>query len=80
MEHPTPSIEIFDEIKKAAITIWKTKSNAYGYADEKIDKINSISNCKDNAMVFYRTFDCMNQEKMNHLLSDEALNYIYDNL
>jgi len=75
----TPSNEIFDEMRKAAIEVWETYDNEFGYASEKIKRVNSITNIQDNAMSFYRMFDHQNQIKMTFLLSDEAKNYILEN-
>lgn len=79
MNHTTPSDTIFNEIKEAAIKIWKTYDNTYGYVDEKLDRINSIENYQDNAMVFIRMFDGHNQNIMMNELSDEAREYILNN-
>ena len=75
----TPSIEIFEEMKSAAIAVWQTYDNECGYVTEKLEYINSIRNIKDNAMVFYRMFDYENQAKMREKLSPESLNYINQN-
>ena len=75
----TPSNDIFEEIKIQAIKIWDTYDNTYGYRDEKVNYINSLSNIEDNAMVFFRKFDHINQAKLISTLSDEAINYINQN-
>ncbi len=80
MKHKTPSEEIFNEMKQEAIRIWQTYDNQYGYVDEKMERINSITNFKDNAMVFFRMFDNQNQFKMQQHLSPESLFYISNNL
>jgi len=74
-----PSQEIFIEMKKAAISIWKDYDNKFGYATEKIKRVNSIENVSDNAMVFYRMFDHWNKQLMESKLSEEAINYINNN-
>lgn len=75
----TPSTLIFDEMKSAAIAVWQTYDNQYGYVTEKLERINGITNVQDNAMVFYRMFDYENQAKMRAKLSQEAINYINEN-
>ena len=35
-----PSQEIFIEMKKVAISIWKDYDNKFGYATEKIKRVN----------------------------------------
>jgi hypothetical protein len=74
-----PSQEIFIEMKKVAISIWKDYDNKFGYATEKIKRVNSIENVSDNAMVFYRMFDHWNKQLMESKLSEEAINYINNN-
>ena len=76
MEHETPSEKIFNEIKEAAIKVWNTKDNTYGYVTEKLDRVNSITNYSDNVMICYRMFDYGNQRLMRTESSDEALEYI----
>jgi hypothetical protein len=75
----TPSISIFEEMKSAAIAVWQTYDNEFGYVTEKLERVNSITNVQDNAMVFYRMFDYENQAKMRERLSQEAINYINEN-
>ena len=75
----TPSQEIFDLMKKAAISIWDKYDDEYGYATEKIERVNSLDNIQDNAMVFYRMFDYQNQAKMLNMLPQHVLDYISNN-
>jgi hypothetical protein len=75
----TPSISIFEEMKASAIAVWQTYDNEFGYVTEKLERVNSITNVQDNAMVFYRMFDYENQAKMRARLSPEAIQYINDN-
>lgn len=70
--YKTPSDEVFNEIKEASIEIWRTYDDTYGYATEKIDRVNSISNFKDNWGSIVGMFDSPNQQKLLAKLSDEA--------
>ena len=79
MSHDTPSIDIFNEMKQAAIAIFETYDDTYGYASGKIQRIESITNLQDNAMVFYRMLDPLNQATMRAALSQDALDYINAN-
>jgi len=79
MEHQTPNERIFNEIKESAIKVWNTKDNTYGYVDEKLQRINAITNYADNVMTCYRMFDRGNQQLMKQELSEEAINYINTN-
>lgn len=67
-----PSDEIFNEIKKAAIEIWQTYDNTYGYVDEKMEIINRLENFKDNWGTMVGMFDHPNQMKLLAKLSPEA--------
>ena len=75
----TPTEEVFNEMKTAATIIWNTYDNEFGYVDEKMETVNRLGNIQDNAMVFYRMFDHMNQSKMLVTLSKEAIEYISNN-
>jgi hypothetical protein len=75
----TPTEEVFNEMKTIASKIWNTYDNTYGYVNEKLDRINSINNIQDNAMVFYRMFDHQNQNSFRCSASPEVLAYIQDN-
>jgi len=79
MNHETPTTEIFNEMLNAATKIWNTYDNQFGYVDEKLNRINSISNYEDNAMVFYRMFDYMNQFTFRSFVSQETNDYILNN-
>jgi hypothetical protein len=74
-----PTEEIFEDMKKAAIAVWETYDNEYGYVDEKVNRIKSITNIQDNAMTFFRMFDGGNQAKMISLIKEESYIYISEN-
>lgn len=67
-----PSDEVFNEIKEKAIEIWQTYDDTYGYATEKIDYVNSITNIKDNWGTIVGMFDHPNQMKLLAKLSPDA--------
>lgn len=79
MKHTTPTEETFTEMKMIANTIWNTYDNKFGYVDEKTNYINSFGNIEDNAMVFYRMFDHINQAKFRAKASIATLDYIDNN-
>lgn len=70
------SDEMFNEIKKASIKIWKTYDDTYGYATEKIDQVRAIKNFSDNWITFYGMFDPVNQQKLLLKLKPETANFI----
>lgn len=59
-----PKDDIFQDLKQAAIVIWSRYDDTYGYATEKIDRVNSIENYADNWYTFLGMFDTQNQAKM----------------
>jgi hypothetical protein len=70
--YEAPSDEIFNEIKQKSIEIWKSYDDTYGYASEKINYVNSITNFKENWGTFVGMFDHPNQQKLLSKLSPEA--------
>lgn len=72
------SDETFNELKTEAIKIWKTYDNTYGYADEKIDYLNSFGNVKDNYGTIIGMFDSTNQVKLFNSVGKEARELIID--
>lgn len=78
-QREAPSQEIFEEMRRIATQIWQTYDNTYGYVDEKLNYINSISNIQDNAMVMWRGFDHWNQQRFAQQASPEVLEYIKRN-
>jgi len=64
----TPDQKVFNEIKEAAIDIWKT----YDYATDKINRIKDIDNFKDNAWYIVAMFDINNQTKLMEAVSEET--------
>lgn len=74
-----PSTEIFEEIRKAAIEIWKTYDDTYGYASEKIAMVNNLTNFKDNWGTMVGMFDCDNQMiLLDKLSSPEAVEKVME--
>jgi hypothetical protein len=70
--YETPSQEFFDEIKEKAIKIWGTYDDTYGYATEKIERVESIENFKDNWSSIVGMFDNSNIAKLKASLSEDS--------
>jgi hypothetical protein len=70
--YTAPSEVIFDEIKKASISIWEGYDDSYGYASGKINSIKNLENVGDNAWRMVAMFDVPNQRKLITRLSREA--------
>ena len=75
-----PSDAIFNEIKEQAIAIWKTYDDTYGYQTEKLKRISTLSNIRDNAMFIVAMFDVHNQAKLCNALSEDAAAYVWERL
>ena len=73
-----PPQQVFDEIKAAAIEIWKTYDDTYGYATGKIDAIKDLQNVKDNAWYMVAMFDVKNQIKLLLNLRGKTLEMVVD--
>ena len=68
----TPDQKVFNEIKEAAIDIWKTYDDQFNYATNKINRIKDIDNFKDNAWYIVAMFDIHNQAKLMEAVSEET--------
>lgn len=74
-----PSDAIFDDIKQAAIALWRTYDDTYKYATGKIDRIKDIGNVGDNYAYMIAMFDYGNQNKLVPLLKrDETKIFVQD--
>ena len=70
--YTAPSNEMFNELRARAMDIWKTYDNAYGYVDEKSEKLKDLANVQDNFMYMVAMFDMDNQRKLADSLSPET--------
>lgn len=73
-----PTDKIFEDLKQNAIKVWQTYDDTYGYATEKIDRVNSIKNYADNWYTFLGMMDSRNQAKMMIDLQDETVAFLLD--
>lgn len=73
--HTTPPQEIFDDIKQVAVKIWNTYDDQFGYATEKIDRINAIQNYADNYATIIGMFDNYNQTFLVELVNQDTRDY-----
>ena len=55
---------IFAELKRLAIELWRTYDDTYGYASEKIGRIENLKNSHDNFLLIFSMFDPFNQAKI----------------
>lgn len=73
-----PSDEIFEEVKSAAIKMWETYDNTYGYVDEKLSRVQPLENVWSNFMYIWNMFDRANQFKLLQMVSVESSDAIID--
>jgi len=66
--YKAPPKKVFEEIKEAAIKLWKTYDNTYGYVDEKVNRIKDLENISDNYAYIVAMFDGDNQIRLLTLL------------
>lgn len=75
-----PSDEVFNDLKSASITLWKTYDDTYGYATQKVDRIKDLENVSDNFMYMFAMFDGNNQQKVMDLVSAETAKAILERM
>jgi len=67
-----PDDEVFEEMKREAIKLWRTYDDTYGYATEKVNRIKDIKNIEDNFMYIVAMFDPFNQQKLANKVSEKT--------
>jgi hypothetical protein len=63
-----PSQAVFDDFKQAAIKVWQTMDDSFGYVTGKVNKIKDLTNVQDNYAYMIAMFDIHNQQKVNRYL------------
>ena len=67
--YSNPSQEIFDDIKQGAIKVWSTYSESSpDYAQEKLSRVERLSNANGDWVVLVQMFDPHNQIRLYNLL------------
>jgi hypothetical protein len=72
--------EVFEDVKSASIKLWRTYSDEFGYASEKVERIENIKNVRDNTCYMIAMFDSNNQAKLRRYLTLPASIEWYDKL
>lgn len=72
----TPPQEIFDDVKRCSLAIWRTYDDTYWYATEKVSRVEPIENMRDNMEYIIGMFDWENQNKLLALLSEDSRWYV----
>lgn len=79
--YTAPPDDVFDEIKTAALAIWR------GYADEpysatyvaeKLERVEPLTNVSDNWMYMVAMFDLTNQARLFAVLRPATVDLILD--
>lgn len=78
--YTAPSAEVFQDIKQAAINIWETYDDQFGYATQKINAIKDLPNVRDNAWYMVAMFDHCNKMRLMENVSRETRLLITDAL
>lgn len=77
--YETPSQEIFDDIANKSKDLWRKRyDDEYGYVTEKTDRIDQISNFKDNWGSIFGMFDHQNQSLLLRTLTNDARTFILE--
>ena len=66
--YTAPPDENFEELREAALKIWR----AYHPEHRKAEYVLKMSNIENNFMAIVNMFDCDNQRKLAHDLSDST--------
>lgn len=72
------SSKAFADIKVNAIAIWNGYDDTHGYATEKIDRIRSVENVRDNAMYIIAMFDRNNVRDLLSRLETKTIEELND--
>lgn len=81
--YTAPPDPVFEEVKIAAMDLWKivdTDNDKYGYATEKIHRIKNLPNTGDNMMYIVGMFDSGNQHVLSRMISHYANKSIRDRM
>ncbi len=70
--YTAPKQEIFDDIKRNALFIWKGYDDSHGYATEKINRIKDLENVSDNAWYMVAMFDPINQSRLISMVDPQT--------
>jgi len=74
-----PSDEVFEEVRAAAIGVWKEYRDP-DYVAEKVGRIAEIKNVGDNVMYIVAMFDHENRSKLAARISGTARAAIYERM
>lgn len=72
--YQAPSDTVFNDLKETAIQIWRSCDNRYGCVDEKLSKLITLENYKDNYWTIIGMFDYPNQAKLASLVKNKETN------
>lgn len=74
--YEAPSDKVFEDVKKKSIELWRTYDDTYGYASEKVERVQAIQNIKDNVYAIIGIFDTSNQAKLVQTLDEPARRFV----
>lgn len=76
--YKAPAQEVFDSIKAAAIALWQTYDDTYGYATGKVNRIKDIENVGDNTGYIVAMFDNTNRLKLLGMVDEIGKPYLVE--
>ena len=76
--YKAPAQDVFDSIKKAAIALWQTYDDTYGYVTEKVNRIKDIENVGDNTGYIVAMFDNTNRLKLLGMVDEIGKPYLVE--
>jgi len=78
--YKTPSDKVFNKLRAEAVKIWSEYGNEYGYSSDKIKRVESITNHKDNYWEIISMFDSSNQERLFRNSTGETREFLLEAL
>lgn len=74
--YKAPAQDVFDSIKNAAIALWQTYDDTYGYASGKVNRVKSIENVGDNTGYIVAMFDNSNRLRLYGMVDEIGKPYL----
>lgn len=77
--YETPSDDIFNDIAEKSKELWRSRyGDEFGYVTEKTERIEQISNFKDNWGAIFGMFDHQNQSLLLPILNENSRKFILE--
>lgn len=70
--YTAPSDEVFEDIKNNAIKLWKIIADHPDYLEEKLSRIENLTNVRDNAWYICSMFSLNNMQDLLSMVKPET--------